>query len=116
MTPTNQLRIKVIIAGFTFFLTIDPQEEEAIRKAVKHIDDKLNVYREHFPGQTTEKYLAIIALHIGVLYQQEKMRTDTRPYQEKFEELDKKIDEYLAENGLNAWPIIINKWYNHALH
>ena len=99
MTPTNQLRIKVIIAGFTFFLTIDPQEEEAIRKAVKHIDDKLNVYREHFPGQTTEKYLAIIALHIGVLYQQEKMRTDTRPFQEKFDELSHKLDEFLANNG-----------------
>ena len=93
----------------TFFLRIDPQEEEAIRKATKHIDDKLNVYREHFPGQTTEKYLAIIALQIGVLYQQEKMRTDTRPYQEKFEELGKKLDEYLAENGLHAWPIIAIK-------
>ena len=102
MTPTNQLRIKVNIAGFAFFLTIDPQEEEAIRKAVKHIDDKLNVYREHFPGQTTEKYLAMVALHIGVMYQQEKMRTDTRPYQEKFEELSMRLDEYLAENDLHV--------------
>ena len=98
MTPTNRLRIKVIIAGMTFFLRIDPKEEEAIRKAIKHIDDKLNVYREHFPGQTTEKYLAMIALHIGVLYQQEKMRTDTRPFQEKFEELSIKLDEFLADN------------------
>ena len=98
MTPTNQLRIKVIIAGTTFFLRIDPKEEEAIRKAIKHIDDKLNVYREHFPGQTTEKYLSMIALHIGVLYQQEKMRTDTRPFQEKFAELSIKLDEFLAEN------------------
>jgi len=98
MTPTNQLRIKVIIAGTTFFSRIDPKEEEAIRKAIKHIDDKLNVYREHFPGQTTEKYLSMIALHIGVLYQQEKMRTDTRPFQEKFEELSIKLDEFLAEN------------------
>ena len=99
MTPTKQLRIKVIIAGMTFFLRIDPKEEEAIRKAIKHIDDKLNVYREHFPGQTTEKYLAMIVLHIGVLYQQERMRTDTRPFQEKFEELSIKLDEFLAENG-----------------
>lgn len=98
MKPTNQLRIKVIIAGLTFFLRIDPKEEEAIRKAVKHIDDKLNVYREHFPGQTTEKYLAMIALHIGVLFQQEKMRTDTRPFQEKFEELSMKLDEFLKGN------------------
>ena len=98
MTPTNQLRIKVIIAGTTFFLRIDPKEEEAIRKAIKHIDDKLNVYREHFPGQTTEKYLAMIALHIGVLYQQERMRTDTLPFQEKFEELSIKLDEFLAES------------------
>ena len=98
MKPTNQLRIKVIIAGLTFFLRIDPKEEEAIRKAVKHIDDKLNVYREHFPGQTTEKYLAMIALHIGVLFQQEKMRTDTRPFQEKFEELSMKLDEFLNNN------------------
>lgn len=102
MTPTDRLRIKVIIAGMTFYLRIDPKEEEAIRKAIKHIDDKLNVYREHFPGQTTEKYLAMIALHIGVLYQEEKMRTDTRPYQEKFEELSIKLDEYLAENEISV--------------
>ena len=100
MTPTNQLRIKVNIAGMTFLLRIDPKEEESIRKAVRHIDDKLNVYREHFPGQTTEKYLSMIALHIGVLYQQEKKRTDTRPFQEKFEELDSKLDEFLADNGV----------------
>ena len=98
MTPTDRLRIKVIVAGMTFFLRIDPKEEEAIRKAIRHIDDKLNVYREHFPGQTTEKYLSMVALHIGVLYQQEKMRTDTRPFQEKFEELDSMLDDFLADN------------------
>lgn len=97
MTPTNRLRIKVTIAGMTFYLRIDPKEEEAIRKAIKHIDDKLNVYREHFPGQTTEKYLSMILLHIGVLYQQEKMRTDTRPFQEKFEELSARLDDFLSE-------------------
>ena len=102
MTPTHLLRIKVIIAGLTFFLRIDPKEEEVIRKAVKHIDDKLNVYRERFPGQSTEKYLSMIALHIGVMYQQEKMRTDTRPYQEKFEELSIKLDEYMAENDITV--------------
>lgn len=98
MTPTNELRIKVTIAGISFFLRINPQEEESIRKAIKHIDDKLNVYREHFPGQTTEKYLAMIALHIGTLYQQEKMRTDTRPFQEKFEELSIRLDEFLDKH------------------
>ena len=90
------------IAGMTFFLRIDPKEEEAIRKAIQHIDDKLNVYREHFPGQTTEKYLAMVVLHIGVLYQQERMRTDTRPFLEKFEELNSKLDEFLADNEENA--------------
>ena len=102
MTPTNQLRIKVLIAGMTFFLRIDPRDEEAIRKAIKHIDDKLNVYRDRFPGQTTEKYLAMVALHLGTLYQQERMRTDTRPFEEKFEELSMRLDEYLAENGLHV--------------
>ena len=98
MTPTNRLRIKVLIAGMTFSLHIDPKEEEAIRKAVKHIDDKLNVYRERFPGQTTEKYLSMVALHIGTLYQQERMRTDTQPFLKKFEELGTQIDEFLEEN------------------
>ena len=98
MTPTNQLRIKVIIAGFTFFMRIDPKEEETIRKAIKHIDDKLNAYREHVPGQTTEKYLAMIVLHIGTMYQQEKMRTDTRPFLQKFEELSIQLDDFLASS------------------
>ena len=108
MMPTNRQRINVYIAGLAFQLLIDPKEEEAIRKAVRHINNKLNVYREHFPGQTSEKYLAMVALHIGALYQQEKMRTDTRPYQEKFEELSNKLDEYLADNDINVWPIIYN--------
>lgn len=98
MTPTNQQRITVYVAGIPFPLNIDPKEEEAIRKAAKHINDKLNVYRERFPGQSPEKYLSMVALHIGVLYQQEKMRTDTRPFQEKLEELDGRLDEFLAEN------------------
>ena len=102
MIPVNQLRIKVSIADMTFFLKIDPREEEAILKAIKHIDDKLNVYREHFPGQTTGRYLAMVALHIGTLFQQERMRTDTRPFQEKFEELSMKLDEFLADNGKNV--------------
>ena len=102
MTPTNRQRINVHIADLAFQLWIDPKEEEAIRKAVKHINNKLNVYREHFPGQTSEKYLAMVALHIGVLYQQEKTRTDTRPYQEKFEELSIKLDEYLADNDITV--------------
>ena len=102
MTPTDQLKIKVTIAETSFFLRINPQEEESIRKAIKHIDDKLNVYREHFPGQSTEKYLAMIALHIGTLYQQEKMRTDTRPFQEKFEELSIKLDEFLDKHEANV--------------
>ena len=102
MIPVGQLRIKVSIADMTFFLKIDPREEEAIRKAIKHIDDKLNVYREHFPGQTTGRYLAMVALHIGTLFQQERMRTDTRPFQEKFEELSMKLDEFLADNGENV--------------
>ena len=95
MTSTDRLRIKVSIAGMTFFLRIDPQEEEAIRRAIRHIDNKLNVYREHFPGQSSEKYLAMVALHIGVLYQQESMRTDTQPFLKKFEELDSMLDEFL---------------------
>ena len=102
MIPVNQLRIKVSIADMTFFLKIDPREEEAIRKAIKHIADKLNVYREHFPGQTTGRYLAMVALHIGTLFQQERMRTDTRPFQEKFEELSIKLDDFLADNGGNV--------------
>ena len=100
--PTNRQRINVYIAGLAFQLWIDPKEEEAIRKAVRHINNKLNVYREHFPGQTSEKYLAMVALHIGTMYQQEKMRTDTRPYQEKFEELSIRLDDYLAENDIDV--------------
>jgi hypothetical protein len=34
------------------------------------------------------------------MYQQEKMRTDTRPYQDKFEELSIKLDEYLEKNDI----------------
>jgi hypothetical protein len=44
----------------------------------------------------------MVALHIGVLFQQEKMRTDTRPFLEKFDELSQRLDEFLADNEVSV--------------
>ena len=98
MSQGDKLNIKVSIADELYPLSIDPKEEEVIRAAARHINDKLNVYRKTFPNLSTENYLAMVLLHEGVMYKEEEKRNDTKPYQDKLNELTALLDNYIASN------------------
>lgn len=61
----NTLKIKVNIAGRTYPLTIKREEEEDIRKAVKHINEAVKRFEERYAVKDKQDVLAMCALQIA---------------------------------------------------
>lgn len=61
----DQLSIKVSIAGRIYPLTIERNEEENVRKAVKNINDKVNDFEKNFNIKDRQDLLAMSSLHFA---------------------------------------------------
>jgi cell division protein ZapA len=58
----NLLSITVWLAGRSYRLRIKPDEESAVRKAVKVADEKVNEMRAHYAGKDDQDFMAMSLL------------------------------------------------------
>ena len=63
----NELPITVTIAGRPYRLTINRNEEETIRKAVKNIEGQISHYAGNYRYSDKQDLLAMVALHFATL-------------------------------------------------
>lgn len=56
------ISINVWLAGRSYRIRIKPQEEEAVRKAVKVADDKIIEMRTHYAGKDDQDFIAMCLL------------------------------------------------------
>ena len=54
--------INVVIADRTYRVKINPADEEAVRRALKVINDKLLEYKNQFAGKDMQDYIAMVIL------------------------------------------------------
>lgn len=89
----KSLSIKVIIADETIPMTIQPKDEEIIRKVAKNINEKYSLYKANYAVKDKARILAMVALQIGV-----QMSTEIKESQhENVDELLSTIDNALSE-------------------
>lgn len=88
--------IKVIIAGRPYYLTIEREEEELVRKAVEELNKTIKEYADSFNYKDRQDLFAMIALqHVANSMRLENEKTF------KDEEMEKKlsqIDQLLSEH------------------
>ena len=92
----NELSIKVIIAGRTYPLTIDRNEEESIREAVKMINDNIKIFESNYAVKDKQDLLAMVALQMATDL---KVRKDEVNNSSSFEDLDRinqMLESYLV--------------------
>ena len=58
----NLLSITVWLADRSYRLRIKPEEESAVRKAVKVADEKVNEMRAHYAGKDDQDFMAMSLL------------------------------------------------------
>lgn len=97
MELEDKLKIKLLIGDANYPMTIDRGQEEVLREAARRINDMLNRYRDTFPGLSKEQYLAMVALHNGVMNLEKTGMNDTAPFAERLQQSIDLISDYLDE-------------------
>ncbi len=95
----EQLSIKVSIAGRIYPLTIDRNEEENVRKAVKNINEKVNDYEKNYNIKDRQDLLAMSSLHFASQATEIHHHTskEEKLILERLEKIDKSISAELKD-------------------
>ena len=92
----ESLNIKVTVANRTYPLTINRDDEEQVRKAVKVIEERLMVYEKSFAARDTQDLLSmcLLEMSVKVLTDEQKLKVDSS-VEEQLQMLESLIDEQL---------------------
>jgi cell division protein ZapA (FtsZ GTPase activity inhibitor) len=91
----DSLSIKVNIGGRVYPLTIDPKEEESIRKAAESINNNIKELQDNYAVRDTQDLLAMTALQYATTVTKEKKDVEYSKLQEDLEKLNQSISQHL---------------------
>jgi cell division protein ZapA (FtsZ GTPase activity inhibitor) len=62
MSEEELIPVNIVIADRTYRIKTRPQDEEAIRKTVKLINDKVFEFKAQFAGKDMQDYIAMVII------------------------------------------------------
>lgn len=94
---SEKLKIKISIADRVYPLTIDPRQEEGLRKAAKSIDKLLKQFEQSYAVRDKQDVLAMCALQFAAKVEQESLDTneDDILVKEKLVAMQDLLDKYI---------------------
>ena len=94
---SEKLKIKLSIANRVYPLTIDPSQEEGLRKAAKKIEAMIKQFEQSYSVQDKQDVLAMCALQFASQIEQKSIDTETvsEEVEEKLIALDKLLLQHL---------------------
>ena len=92
--PEDLIPVNVWLAGRSYRLRIAPQEEAAVRRAVKRADDHITEMRQHYAGKDDQDFVAMCLL----MYATDTSVAGSQSFTEDLEMLLAKIEGGLS-NG-----------------
>jgi len=94
----EKLKIKLSIADRVYPLTIDPGQEEGLRKAAKNIEQLAKKFEQNYAVRDKQDVLAMCALQFASKLEQrgiDKME-DTKEVEERLKALDQLVNSRLS--------------------
>jgi cell division protein ZapA len=94
----EKLKIKISIADRVYPLTIDPSQEEGLRKAAKNIQDMIKQLEQSYAVRDKQDVLAMCALQFAARSEQKIIDNsqDNQEVQERLELLDQLLQQQLS--------------------
>jgi cell division protein ZapA (FtsZ GTPase activity inhibitor) len=94
---SEKLKIKISIADRVYPLTIDPRQEEGLRKAAKSIDKLLKQFEKSYAVRDKQDVLAMCALQFASKVEQQSLdnQEDDILVTEKLVAMQKLLDKYI---------------------
>lgn len=93
---SEKLKIKLSIANRVYPLTIDPSQEEGLRKAAKKIESMIKQFEQSYSVQDKQDVLAMCALQFASQIEQKSIDKET--VSEEVEEKLKALDNLLLQH------------------
>ena len=91
----NKWKINLTMAGDSFPVWIQRENEEIVRKAAAAVDERINQYRVKWPEVPREKVYVIVAYQFALEALRQQDRNDTDPYTEKIKDLTEELENYI---------------------
>ena len=94
---SNQLKIKISIANRVYPLTINPSQEEGLRKAAKKIEAMIGQFEQSYSVRDKQDVLAMCALQFASQKEQKEIDTEylNEEVEEKLNAMNQLLEEYL---------------------
>jgi len=94
---SEKLKIKISIADRVYPLTIDPRQEEGLRKAAKSIEKLLKQFEQSYAVRDKQDVLAMCALQFASKVEQESLdnQEDDILVTEKLVAIQQLLDKYI---------------------
>jgi cell division protein ZapA len=94
---SEKLKIKISIADRVYPLTIDPGQEEGLRKAAKNIDKLIKQFEKSYAVRDKQDVLAMCALQFASKVEQESLddENDFILITEKLIAMQNLLDKYI---------------------
>ena len=91
----QQLKIKVNVANRVYPRTINRNDEEGVRNAVKNIANRLKIYEAKFEARDTQDLLSkcLLEMAIKLIGDEQKVKVDS-----SFEDQLLEIESYIDSN------------------
>lgn len=95
---SDKLKIKLSIADRVYPLTIDPSQEEGLRKAAKNIDELAKKFEKNYAVRDKQDVLAMCALQFASKIEQQGIdqTTGTKEAQERLKALSDLVQSKLT--------------------
>ena len=92
----EKLNIRLHVYDEEIQVSIKRSDEEFYRKAAKLITDRYNAYSQAYKGKKGEHTIALMTLiDIALMYEKERGKNDTAPYEGILAKLTSEIEEAL---------------------
>ncbi len=98
MSKQNQLKIKISIAGRVYPLTINPDQEEGLRKASKKIEEMIKRFEQSYAVRDKQDVLAMSALQFAAQVEQLGIDSDRDQHQveKKLQSLNQLLQDFIS--------------------
>ena len=93
----SELSIKVTIAGRTYPLTIERDEEEKIRKAAVQINENIKHLQDNYAVKDMQDLLAMTALQFSTQQVAATNSVEADKMERAFNDVNEKLETYLKQ-------------------
>jgi cell division protein ZapA len=95
--PTELIPINITIGDRTYRIKILPSDEEAVRKSLKQINDKIVEFRAHFSGKDMQDYISMVLIWFATQQSDEKLADiHKNDLLENIRKIEKQLDSIIS--------------------